>query len=193
MKKTVIWITGLSGAGKTTIANALYEKCKEQYRTGLVDSDMLRAQYDVPKGFDMKSRERMVSEAIYCAKNMLTFQCASLVIVAMISPLRSMRDEARDIITKYCDATFIEVFVDTPLQICEERDPRGLYKKARAGEIKDFTGIDSPYERPVLPEVHLHYETTLGKMIVERAVEIIYNRFIKHQQYYDKESTTTNK
>ena len=177
MKPTVIWITGLSGAGKTTVANALYEKCRGQYRTGIVDGDVLRAQYDKPKGFDMKSRERMVSEAIYCAKNMLTFQRADLVIVAMISPLRSMRDEAKDLLTKYANANFIEVFMDTPLEICEERDPKGLYKKARAGEIKDFTGIDSPYEAPEFPEVRIHPKSTLfGEMTVDRAVDIIYNR-----------------
>jgi len=177
MKPTVVWLTGLSGAGKTTIANALFERCKNQYRTGVVDGDVLRAKYDKPKGFDMKSRERMVSEAVYCAKNMLTFQKADLVIVAMISPLRSMRDEARDILTKYCNANFIEVYMDTPLEICEQRDPKGLYKKARAGEIKDFTGIDSPYEAPEFSEVRIHPRSTLfGEMTVDRAVNIIYNQ-----------------
>lgn len=177
MKPAVVWLTGLSGSGKTTIANALFERCKNQYRTGVVDGDVLRAKYDKPKGFDMKSRGRMVSEAIYCAKNMLTFQHADLVIIAMISPLRSMRDEARDILTKYCDARFIEVFMDTPLEICEQRDPKGLYKKVRAGEIKEFTGIDSPYEEPEFPEVHILPKSTVyGEMTVERAVDIIYNR-----------------
>lgn len=176
MKKTVVWLTGLSGAGKTTVANALYEKYKDQYRTGIVDGDVLRAKYDKPKGFDMASRQRMVTEAIYCAKNMLTFQKADLVIVAMISPLRSMRNEARDLLTKYADARFIEVFMDTPLEICEERDPKGLYKKARAGDIKDFTGIDSPYEAPEFPEVRIHPKSTLfGEMTVDRAANIIYN------------------
>jgi len=108
---------------------------------------------------------------------MITFQKAKLVIVAMISPLQSMRNNAREILTKYCDANFIEVFLDTPLEICEERDPKGLYKKARAGEIKDFTGIDSPYEAPEFPEVRIHPKSTLfGEMTVERAVDIIYNR-----------------
>ncbi len=177
MKKTVVWITGLSGSGKTTIANALHEKCKDQYKTGIVDGDDLRAKRKDPIGFDMNSRQRMVSEAIYCVKNMLSFQKAEIVIVAMISPLRSMRDEARDILMKYANANFIEVYMDTPIEICEERDPKGLYKKARAGEIKDFTGIDSPYEVPKFPEVRIHPRSTLfGEMTVDRTVDIIYSR-----------------
>jgi adenylyl-sulfate kinase len=175
MKETVVWLTGLSGAGKTTIANALYNKCIVEFITGLLDGDILRANYDKPKGFDLKSRERMVYEAIYHAKNLLTFNDAKLVIVAMISPLRSMRKEAREILTKYANARFVEVFVDTPIEICEERDIKGLYKKARAGEIKEFTGIDSPYEVPEFPEIRLHHKTTLGDMTVDKAVETIYN------------------
>jgi adenylyl-sulfate kinase len=174
MKKTVVWITGLSGSGKTTTANALYEKCKDQYKVGIVDGDIIRSKHDKPIEFDIKAREKVVNEAIYCAKNMLTFQNADIVIVAMISPLRSMRDNARDILEKYCDAKFIEVYMDTPIEICEERDPKGLYKKVRAGEIKDFTGIDSPYEAPEFPEIRIHPRTTLfGEMIVDITAYII--------------------
>jgi adenylylsulfate kinase-like enzyme len=108
---------------------------------------------------------------------MFEFQKAEIVIVSMISPLKEMRDNARNILTKYCKAKFIEVYMDTPLEICEQRDPKGLYKKARAGEIKDFTGIDSPYQIPEFPEVRIHPRSTLfGEMTVERAVNIIYNR-----------------
>jgi len=177
MKPTVVWITGLSGAGKTTIANALYEKCKNQYRVGIVDGDVIRARYDKPKGFDVKSRDRIVHEAIYMVKNMICFQKADIVIVAMISPLRSMRQNARDILIKYCDAKFIEVYMDTPLEICEERDPKGLYKKFRDGLIKNMSGIDSPYEIPEFPEVRIHPKSTVyGEMTVDRAANIIYNR-----------------
>ena len=176
--KTVVWITGLSGSGKTTIANALYERCKGQYRTGVVDGDIIRSQYDKPIGFDMKGRERIVSEAIYCAKNMLTFQNADIAIVALISPLISMRDNARDILQKYCNARFIEVYMDTPIEICEARDPKGLYKKVRAGEIKEFTGIDSPYEPPINPEVWLPSRSPYWnkELTIDKAVVIIYNR-----------------
>lgn len=183
MKPTVVWITGLSGSGKTTTANALYKKCKGQYRTGIVDGDIIRSKYDKPIGFDMMGRERVVNEAIYCAKNMLTFQRADIAIVAMISPLRSMRDNARDILEKYCHANFIEVYMDTPIEICEQRDPKGLYKKARAGEIKEFTGIDSPYEVPEFPEVKIHPRSTLfGEMTVDRAVDIIYSRITNEKR-----------
>jgi adenylyl-sulfate kinase len=177
MKPTVVWLTGLSGAGKTTVATALYEKCIFQFRTGLVDGDAIRANRDKPIGFDMTSRQRMVSEAIYMTKNMLTFQNTDLVIVAMISPLKCMRDNAREILQKYCDARFIEVHMDTPLEVCEERDPKGLYKKARAGEIKDFTGIDSPYESPIDPEIWITPKSPYhGEMTVDKTVKIIYDR-----------------
>jgi len=180
MKPTVVWITGLSGAGKTTLANALYEKCKDQYRVGIIDGDIIRSQYDKPKGFDIKSRERIVSEAVYIAKNILTFQKANLVIVAMISPLQYMRDNARNILIKYCDARFIEVYINTPLGLCEVRDSKGLYKKARAGEIKEFTGISSPYEPALNAEIIIP-----AVYPVDYSVKEIYNKI--HEK-----STTTN-
>jgi len=177
MKPTVVWITGLSGAGKTTTANALYEKCKDEYKTGLIDSDTLRLKSDKPIGFDMDSRWKVVNQMISAVRNMFEFQQTELVIVAMITPLKSMRDSARDVLIKYCDANFIEVYMDTPLETCEQRDPKGLYKKVRAGEIKDFTGIDSPYEIPEFPEVKIHPRSTIfGKMTVDKAIDIIYNR-----------------
>jgi adenylylsulfate kinase-like enzyme len=110
---------------------------------------------------------------------MFEFQKAEIVIVSMISPLKEMRDNARNILTKYCQAKFIEVYMDTPLEICEQRDPKGLYKKARAGEIKEFTGIDSPYEVPEFAEIRIHPRSTLfGEMTVDRATNIIYDRII---------------
>ena len=106
---------------------------------------------------------------------MIEFQKTEVVIIALISPLKEMRNTARDILTKYSNARFIEVFMDTPLEICEERDPKGLYKRARAGEIKDFTGIDSPYEVPTRPEIRIYPRTTLGEMTVDKTVALIYN------------------
>ena len=127
----------------------------------------------------MKGRWRMVYEAVYCAKNMFTFQKADLVIVAMISPLQSMRNEARDILIKYADARFIEVYLDTPLDICEHRDPKGLYAKARAGEITNFTGIDSIYEPANNADVIIPYNYS-----VEISTEMIYDSI------HEKDTTT---
>jgi len=178
MNKTVVWITGLSGAGKTTTANALNEKLKaEGYRSAVADADTLRYNSKTPIGFDIEGRWKAVNTMIYAVRNMIEFQRAEVVIVASISPLKQMRALARDILTKYCNARFIEVYMDTPLEICEERDLKGLYKKFRAGLIKDMSGIDSPYEVPEWPDIRIHPRSTAyGKMTVERAVDIIYNQ-----------------
>jgi len=177
-KSTVVWITGLSGAGKTTTANALNEKLKaEGIRSAVADSDVLRLDSNKPIGFDIESRWKAVNNMIYAVRNMIEFQGAEVVIVAMISPLIEMRDLARNILTKYSNAKFIEVFMDTPLEICEERDPKGLYKKYRDGFIKNMSGLDSPYEAPEFPEVRIHPRSTLfGEMTVDRAVNIIQER-----------------
>jgi len=179
--KYVVWITGLSGAGKTTVAKALEARLKyEGVKVGLLDGDEVRKYLQDNKervyGFSLEERKQFVNNVVYMARNMFEFQNTEIVIVALISPLIEMRDNARDILTKYCKAKFIEVYMDTPLEICEERDPKGLYKKARAGEINDFTGIDSPYEITAFPEVRIHPRSTLfGEMTVDRAAEIIYN------------------
>jgi adenylyl-sulfate kinase len=182
MEKAVIWLTGLSGSGKTTVAKALEARLKaDGVKIGVLDGDDVRKYLKENKGrdygFTIEDRKQFVNNVVYMASNMFQFQKTEVVIVALISPLKEMRDIARDILTKYCNARFIEVYMDTPLEICEERDPKGLYKKARAGEIKDFTGIDSPYEVPEFPEVRIHPRSTAyGKMTVDRAVDIVYNR-----------------
>lgn len=185
--KYVVWITGLSGSGKTTVAKALEARLKDEgLKVGLLDGDEVRNNLDKKYGYTLEERRTFNNCIIYMARNMFEFQTAEIVIVALISPLKEMRDNARHILEKYSEAKFIEVFMDTPLEICEERDVKGLYKKARAGIIKDFTGIDSPYEIPIFSEVRIHPSSTLfGKMTVERAANIIYNKI-------HEESTTTN-
>ena len=127
MKPTVVWITGLSGAGKTTVAELLEQYCfYKGHKVGLLDGDVIRATYEKPKGFDMKSRERMVNEMVYRVRNMIEFQKVDVAIVAMISPLQSMRDNARKLLTSYSGAKFVEVYLDVPLEICEQRDPKGF-------------------------------------------------------------------
>lgn len=186
MNKTVVWLTGLSGAGKSSVSKALYELCKDKYKTGILDGDEVRNCLDRKYGFSLHERQTFVNTVVYMARNMLEYQRTDIVIIALISPLREMRDNARHILEKYSGVNFIEVFMDTPLEVCEQRDVKGLYKKARAGEIKYFTGIDSPYETPNCPELRIHTRSTLfGEMTVERAANIIYNRI-------HEESTTTN-
>jgi adenylyl-sulfate kinase len=190
MKPTVIWLTGLSGAGKTSIANALNFKLRiEGIRSGVADSDTLRLDTNTPVGFNIEGRWKAVNRMIYAVRNMLECQKAEAVIVASISPLIEMRKQARHILSSYSKANFIEVFVDTPLELCEQRDTKGLYKKFRDGLIKDMSGIDSPYEADANVEVWLPYKSPYhGELTVDKAVEIIYNAI----NNYDKESTTTN-
>ena len=185
MKPIVIWLTGLSGAGKTSIGKALYDKLKNDYKIGFLDGEEVRKSLEEKKeriyGFSLKERSQFINNVVYMARNMIEFQETKIIIVALISPLEEMRKNARDLLKKYSNAIFIEVHVDTPIEICEQRDTKGLYKKAKAGEIKDFTGIDSPYERTPFPEVRINYETTLyGKMTIERSVDLIFNRIVTH-------------
>jgi adenylyl-sulfate kinase len=175
MKPIVIWLTGLSGSGKTTVAKALETRLKnENLKVSILDGDAVRNYLIENKGkvygYSLEERKQFVNNVIYMARNQLEFQKTDVVIVAMISPLQSMRNNARDILTKYCDANFIEVYMDTPLEICEQRDSKGLYKKARAGEIKNFTGIDSIYERSINAEAIIPFNIS-----VEESVDIIYN------------------
>jgi adenylyl-sulfate kinase len=179
---TVVWITGLSGSGKTTTGKCLYDILKtNNVKVAFLDGDDMRKYLEENKqriyGYSLEERKQFVNNVVYMARNIIEFQGAEVVIVALISPLKKMRDNARDIFEKYSNAKFIEVYLDTPLEICEERDPKGLYKKVRAGEIKNFTGIDSPYEPPEFPEIRIHPRTTLfGKMTVDTAIGMIYNQ-----------------
>ena len=179
---TVVWLTGLSGSGKTTTGKRLYDVLKTNYdKVAFLDGDDVRKYFIENKGkaygFSLDDRKQFVSNVVYIAKNMIEFQNAVVVIIALISPLREMRDNARHIFETYSNASFIEVYMDTPLLTCEQRDPKGLYKKARAGEIKDFTGIDSPYQAPLEPEIWLPTKSSYwGKeLTVDKAVSIIYN------------------
>jgi len=148
-KGCVLWFTGLSGSGKSTIANELeYELNKMRYHTYLLDGDNIRHGLNKDLGFsdlDRKENIRRISEV---AK--LFVDAGLITITAFISPFIEDREKAREIIGT---ENLIEVFVDTPLEVCIQRDPKGLYKKALNGEIKNFTGIDSPYERPLSPEI----------------------------------------
>ncbi|MFM5869330.1 adenylyl-sulfate kinase [Aeromonas caviae] len=150
-KPLVIWFTGLSGAGKSTLAGALEQALAAAGKhTYLLDGDNVRHGLCGDLGFDDAARQENIRRVGEVAKLMV--DAGLIVLTAFISPFRAERQLVRNLVG---EGEFVEVFVDAPLAVCEERDPKGLYKKARAGEIRNFTGIDSAYEAPENPEIHL--------------------------------------
>lgn len=142
-----VWFTGLSGAGKTTIRMAVEQELRAQgYKLEVLDGDVVRENLTKGLGFSKSDRDENIRRIGFVA-HLLT-RNEVIVLVSAISPYRDIRDEVRGRI-----GDFVEVYVNAPLSVCEERDVKGLYKKARAGEIKQFTGIDDPYEPPLSPEV----------------------------------------
>jgi len=161
-----IWFTGLSGAGKSTIAKRLTNMLQEYGRNPTVlDGDVVRTHLSKGLGFSKEDRDTNILRISFVAGEIARQNGA--VVCAAISPYRQARREARKMVP---EGHFIEVFVDTPLEVCEERDIKGLYARARAGELKNFTGIDDPYEAPIEPEVHLQ---TVGVTPKENARQII--------------------
>jgi bifunctional enzyme CysN/CysC len=151
-KPCVIWLTGLSGSGKSTVANALEQAFfLEGYHSYLLDGDNVRHGLNKDLGFTDEARVENIRRIGEVAK--LFVDAGVIVITAFISPFRADRRLVRELLEQ---GEFIEVFVDTPIEVCEQRDPKGLYAKARAGEIKNFTGIDAPYEAPQTAELTLH-------------------------------------
>lgn len=172
----VLWFTGLSGSGKSTIANALetrlYEMSKHTY---LLDGDNIRHGLNKDLGFSDKDRIENIRRIGEVSR--LFIDAGLIVISAFISPFRSDRQIVRELVD---EGDFIEVFIDTSLEICEKRDPKGLYKKARKGEILSFTGISSPYEAPVSPEIHI---STI-EMSIEQSVDTII-AYMQKREYLD--------
>lgn len=170
-KPCVLWYTGLSGSGKSTIANAVDRKLFERgCHSYVLDGDNVRHGLNKDLGFDDASRIENIRRITEVA-NLMT-DAGLIVGTAFISPFVADRAQARSLAT----ADFIEVFVDTPLDVCEQRDPKGLYKKARAGDIPHFTGISSPYEPPVAPEVHLRTASLSAEEAASRVVEALLAR-----------------
>ncbi|NAZ95965.1 adenylyl-sulfate kinase [Vibrio toranzoniae] len=150
-KPVILWFSGLSGSGKSTVANAVESKLLQMGKHSyLLDGDNVRHGLNKDLGFSDADRVENIRRIGEVAK--LFVDAGNIVLTAFISPFLSDRQHVRELVN---DDEFLEVFVDTPLEVCEARDPKGLYKKARAGEIKHFTGIDSEYQAPVNPEIHL--------------------------------------
>jgi len=146
-----IWFTGLSGSGKSTTAEALLPLLREQGReVTLLDGDVVRTHLSKGLGFSREDRDTNVRRVGYVAAEVVRH--GGLAVAALVSPYRDTRDEVRRMVA---EGRFVEVFVDTPLDVVEQRDVKGWYAKARAGEVKEFTGVDDPYEPPLSPELTL--------------------------------------
>lgn len=165
-KGCVLWFTGLSGSGKSTLADTLeqalyqYSQTHSPIHSYLLDGDNLRHGLCCDLGFSAEDRHENIRRVGEVAKLMV--DAGLIVLTAFISPYQKDRQQVRD---RFEQGRFIEIFVDTPLSICEARDPKGLYQKARRGEIKQFSGIDSPYEQPIDPELHLDGTLSISELI----------------------------
>ena len=164
-KPCVLWFTGLSGSGKSTVANAVELKLNQLSKhTYILDGDNVRL--GLNKGLTFSDEDRIENIRRIGEVSKLFIDAGTIVLTAFISPFRKDRQQVRNLIQ---ENEFIEVFIDTSLEICESRDPKGLYKKARNGEIPNFTGISSPYEAPDNPEIHIK----AGEISLEESVEQI--------------------
>ena len=163
----LIWFTGLSGSGKSTIANALeYKLYKEGYKTYALDGDNIRKGINKDLTFSPEGRTENIRRIAEVANLMV--DAGLIVFGAFVSPYKKDRKKIENIIGK---DNFVEIFINTSLAECERRDVKGLYKKARAGEIKDFTGVNAPYEKPEKPTI----EIVTDNKTIEESVELIYN------------------
>ena len=168
-KPCVIWFTGLSGSGKSTIANILEQKLHAlNKRTYLLDGDNIRHGLSKDLGFTNNDRIENIRRVAEVSKLMI--DAGLITLVSFISPFRSERQMARELMNK---EEFIEIFIDTPLDECEKRDPKGLYKKARLGKIKNFTGIDSVYEKPQNAEIILSTLNSDAESLAEQVINYL--------------------
>ncbi|KAJ3185014.1 Adenylyl-sulfate kinase [Geranomyces variabilis] len=173
-KGVTIWLTGLSASGKSTIASALEQHLLHSSVTAYrLDGDNVRFGLNKNLGFSPADRTENIRRIAEVAK--LFADAAVVAVTSFISPYRADRDTARKL-HEDAGLGFVEVWVDVPLEVAEQRDPKGLYKKARAGEIKEFTGIDAPYEEPHKPEIHLRAD----QLSVEESVATIHAYLAQH-------------
>ena len=168
-KGCVIWFTGLSGSGKSTLALEVESKLYQRgHLTYVLDGDNVRHGLNKNLGFSPEDREENIRRIGEVAK--LFNDAGVIAMTAFISPYRTDRDDARGLLD---EGRFVEVFVDCPLEVCEARDTKGLYQKARAGEIKEFTGISAPYEAPVQPELTVNTASLTLDECTERVISLL--------------------
>jgi len=168
----VLWFTGLSGSGKSTVANAVAKALFDKnIRNYVLDGDNVRFGLNKNLGFSAEDRTENIRRIGEVSK--LFVDSGQVVLTAFISPFQEDRAQVREILE---GNEFLEVYVECPLEECEKRDPKGLYKKARSGEIRDFTGIDSPYESPANPEVTINTSTQAVEECVQTVIEYLANR-----------------
>jgi adenylylsulfate kinase len=165
-----VWFTGLSCSGKTTISRAVRERLAAQgHQVELLDGDIVRKHLSKGLGFSREDREENIRRIGFVAR--LLADHGVIVLVAAISPYRDTRDEVRRSI-----GDFVEVYVNAPLEICEQRDDKGLYQQARAGKIRGFTGIDDPYEPPLAPELECRTDRESVEECVEKVLGVLTER-----------------
>jgi adenylylsulfate kinase len=173
-KSVILWFTGLSGAGKSSLAHAVEERLYQMAcRTFVLDGDNVRHGLCGDLGFSVEDREENIRRVGEVAK--LFLEAGIITLTAFISPFRSEREMARKLVPH---GEFFEIYCHCPIEICEERDVKGLYKRARAGEINDFTGISSPYEEPKSPELALDTGTRPIEECVDTVIGLLCDRGI---------------
>jgi bifunctional enzyme CysN/CysC len=178
-KGAIVWLTGLSGAGKSTVAAELErELFVKGLHTYILDGDNIRHGLSANLGFSPEDRTENIRRVAEVAR--LLMDAGVMVITAFISPYRDDRKLARSLVD---EGEFIEVFVDAPLTVCEERDPKGLYKKARAGEIANFTGVSAPYEPPDVAEIVVHTDQQTPSECVAQIIDFLKLRYIDQQDW----------
>jgi adenylylsulfate kinase len=171
-KSVILWFTGLSGAGKSTLAHAVEEHLHQiGCRTFVMDGDNVRHGLSADLDFSEESRIENIRRVGEAAK--LFLEAGMIVLTAFISPFRSDRARARNLVPH---GEFLEVYCSCPLNVCEKRDVKGLYKRARAGEIKDFTGVSSPYEEPIAPELAVDTGVLPLEDSVTRVIDMLVER-----------------
>ena len=178
-KGIVLWMTGLSGSGKSTIAKGLEKKLHHAgFLTQVLDGDNVRSGINNNLGFSAEDRLENIRRISEVSK--LFLNCGIVTICSFVSPTIAIRQQAKDIIGA---ENFAEVFINTPLEVCEQRDVKGLYKKARAGEIKQFTGIDAPFEAPLQADLEVKTDT----QTIEESVQTVFD-FLLPKISYDAKS-----